>query len=92
MRCSVLPSGGLRRHAQPRPHHSEKALRGVFCGKVDRGLLAGLERGKGFFRSRIAKRLQLRYTPDLRFYVDDQLEQAVAMTSLLNSLVPREEE
>ena len=55
-------------------------------------ILAGLERGKGFFRSRIAKRLQLRYTPDLRFYVDDQLEQAVAMTSLLNSLVPREEE
>ncbi len=52
---------------------------------------AGLERGKGFFRSRIAKSLQLRYTPDLRFYVDEHLEQAVAMTSLLSKLVPEEE-
>ncbi len=55
-------------------------------------ILAGLERGKGFFRSRIAKRLQLRYTPDLRFFADDHLEQAVAMTSLLRGLVPSEDE
>ena len=55
-------------------------------------ILAGLERGAGFFRSRLAKRLQLRHTPNLRFYADEHLEQAVAMTSLLAELVPQEEE
>ncbi len=52
----------------------------------------GLEKGRGFLRSRLARRLQLRYTPELRFYADDHLEQAVAMTTLLNQLVPQEAE
>ena len=62
-------------------------------GEGDTGaILKGLERCKGFLRSRVAKRLQLRRTPDLRFFVDDHLDQAVAMTSLLGKLVPQEEE
>jgi ribosome-binding factor A len=62
-------------------------------GKGDmKAIQAGLDRSKGFFRSRVAKRLQLRYTPDMRFFADDHLEQAVAMTSLLSRLVPQETE
>lgn len=34
----------------------------------------GLEKAKGFFRSVIAKRLNMRYTPQLVFYHDRQLE------------------
>ena len=50
-------------------------------------ILAGLESAKGFLKRRIASRLRLRYTPDLHFRVDEQLETATRVTHLLNDLV-----
>ena len=36
--------------------------------------LAGFESAKGFIRGKIAKELQLKFTPDLEFYYDDSLD------------------
>ena len=46
----------------------------------------------GFIRKRLARRLQLRNTPQLRFFVDEDLEEAVRITNLLDSLGEAEEE
>ncbi|MEC7240058.1 MAG: 30S ribosome-binding factor RbfA [Myxococcota bacterium] len=40
----------------------------------------------GFLRKRLARRLQLRNTPQLRFFMDEDLEEAVRITNLLDSL------
>lgn len=56
-------------------------------GDGDMGaLLEGLGSHAGFLRKRLAKRLQLRNTPQLRFFVDEDLEEAVRITNLLDSL------
>ncbi len=58
-----------------------------------REILAGLESAKGYVKRQIAKRLGLRFTPELHFRLDEQLETATRVTHLLNGLVdPAEDE
>ena len=47
------------------------------------GLLKGLERAKGFLRRELGQRLQLKHTPELRFYWDDLVDEANQIESLL---------
>ena len=42
----------------------------------------GLERARGFFRSHLAKTLNLRYTPDLLFYCDNRNEELERLDQL----------
>ncbi len=42
----------------------------------------GLERARGFFRSHIAKAMNLRHTPDLIFYFDNQHEEIERLDQL----------
>ncbi|WP_339137620.1 MAG: 30S ribosome-binding factor RbfA [Candidatus Electrothrix sp. GW3-4] len=42
----------------------------------------GMERAKGFFRSHIAKTMNLRYTPDLVFYLDHQYKEIERLDQL----------
>jgi ribosome-binding factor A len=49
-------------------------------------ILAGLHHAKGFIRHELGDRLQLRITPDLRFYWDDELEKAERVVTILQSL------
>lgn len=42
----------------------------------------GLDRAKGFFRSHIAKAMNLRYTPDLIFYFDNQQKEIERLDQL----------
>jgi ribosome-binding factor A len=46
-------------------------------------LLALFEQDRGFFRSELAKELNLRYTPELRFREDEALQQARRIDELL---------
>lgn len=46
----------------------------------------GLARAKGFFRSRIAKVLNLRYTPELAFYYDAALEESERLEELFRKI------
>jgi len=45
-----------------------------------------LENLNGHLRKRLAQRLQLRNTPKLNFYLDEDLEEAVRITNLLDGL------
>jgi ribosome-binding factor A len=49
--------------------------------------LAGLRSAAGFLRGEIARQLGLRHAPRLEFHVDTALEQAQALTQLINSAV-----
>ena len=46
----------------------------------------GVKKAKGFFRSHLAKVLNLRYTPDLLFYHDTLAEEAERVEQLLTEL------
>jgi len=45
-----------------------------------------LERAKGFFRSNIARAINLRYTPALFFYYDDQNEEVERIEALFRQI------
>lgn len=45
-----------------------------------------MNRAKGFFRSHLAKSLNLRYTPDLHFFYDSQLEEVQRIDDLLRQI------
>jgi len=48
--------------------------------------MEGLKESAGFIRSRIAKEINLRITPELVFEIDDSLEYGARIDSILNDL------
>ena len=55
-------------------------------------VLERLQGHAGFLRKRLARRLQLRNTPQLKFFIDEDLEEAVRITNLLDTLSTNPEE
>src|SRR5689334_5633266 len=48
--------------------------------------MKGLERAKGFLRREIGRRLQLRYTPEIHFRLDNSLDHAIKIKTILNEI------
>ncbi|HVM32318.1 MAG TPA: 30S ribosome-binding factor RbfA [bacterium] len=48
--------------------------------------LEGLAHAKGFMRSELGRRLGLRYTPDIHFFLDNTLDHAIKVRTLLNQI------
>jgi ribosome-binding factor A len=48
--------------------------------------MAGLEHATGFVRSEIGRRVRLRFTTEIRFYLNRTLDHAFRIEELLNSL------
>ena len=48
--------------------------------------MQGLKESSGFIRSEIAKRINLRITPELTFELDDSLEQGMRIDNILKDL------
>ena len=51
-----------------------------------KNVMEGLKNASGFIRSLIAKRVNLRFTPELQFKLDESTEYAVHMNQLLNEI------
>lgn len=49
--------------------------------------ISGLKSAAGFIRREIGHRLQLRYTPELLFELDDSIERGVYITKLINDTI-----
>jgi ribosome-binding factor A len=47
----------------------------------------GLQHAAGFLQSKIATRLQLRYTPVLQFVLDQGVKRSIEMTRLINEVM-----
>ncbi len=54
--------------------------------------LAGLKKSSGFIRSELAKRVNLRNTPELIFELDDSLEYGARIDSILKEIIPKDSE
>ena len=48
--------------------------------------LAGLKKASGFIRSQLAKRINLRNTPELTFIYDDSMEYGMYMANLIDKV------
>ena len=51
--------------------------------------LRGLRHASGFVQSRLAKRLQTRYTPVIQFVLDQGVKKSIEMTRLINEALGR---
>ncbi len=49
-------------------------------------VMKGLESAKGYIRSEIGKRINLRFIPDIHLKLDDSLEKADKILSLMNKI------
>lgn len=51
----------------------------------------GLESAKGFIRSRLAKTVNLRNTPELTFVMSDSIDYAIRMSDLIDEVIKNDE-
>lgn len=67
--------------------HIAKVYISSYGGKISTAsLITFLESRSGELRSIVGANVRLRYTPELRFYLDDTLDQIENIQKLLNSL------
>jgi ribosome-binding factor A len=53
--------------------------------------LRGLQNSAGFLQSKIADRIDLRYTPRLTFVLDQGVKKSIAVAQILREVLPHEE-
>jgi len=54
--------------------------------------LRGLQSAAGFLQSKIADRIDMRYTPRLTFMLDEGVKRSIAVSQILREVLPAEEE
>ena len=54
--------------------------------------LAGLKSAEGYIRRQLARTVNLRNTPEIRFILDQSIEYGVTMTKLIDDIRKRDEE
>ena len=64
----------------------------VINSKNIKDTLAGLKKSSGYIRSELAKRVNLRNTPELIFELDDSIEYGAKIDSILKEIMPKKEE
>lgn len=58
----------------------------ILGSKSKKNTLEGLKNATGFIRTELAKRVNLRYTPEIIFELDETLEYGAKIDSILNEL------
>lgn len=56
--------------------------------KSQKDTLAGLKKSSGFIRSELARKVNLRNTPELIFELDDSIEYGTRIDSILKEIIP----
>ena len=64
----------------------------ILNSKNVKDTLAGLKKSSGYIRSELAKRVNLRNTPELIFELDDSIEYGAKIDSILKEIMPKKEE
>jgi ribosome-binding factor A len=54
--------------------------------------LKGLQSSAGFLQSKVGKRIDTRYTPKIQFSLDKGMQHAMAVTRILEEVLPQENE
>ena len=53
--------------------------------------LHGLQHAAGYLQSKVAKRIDTRYTPQLKFILDMGVKRSIEINKILEAVVPRED-
>ncbi len=64
----------------------------VLNAKNIKETIAGLKKSSGFIRTELARRVNLRNTPELIFELDDSLEYGARIDSILRDIMPKKED
>ena len=64
----------------------------ILNSKNVKDTLANLKKSSGFIRSEIAKRINLRITPELIFVLDDSMEYGAKIDQILKEILPKKED
>lgn len=64
----------------------------ILNAKDTKATLAALKKSSGFIRTELAKRINLRNTPELIFELDDSIEYGARIDSILKEIMPKKEE
>lgn len=59
------------------------------AGSDERPVIKGLQKAKGFFRSQLARLMNMRYTPDLVFYHDRLNEETERLEDLFRQIAEK---
>ena len=59
--------------------------------KAQEDTLAGLKRAVGFIRRELARRVNLRNTPELTFVMDQSIEYGVTMSKIISDVIKEDE-
>ena len=60
--------------------------------KSKKNTLTGLKNAAGYIRSELASRMNLRYTPELIFEIDDSMEYGAKIENILKEIMPKKDE
>ena len=55
-------------------------------GEAKKNTIAGLKSAEGYIRRQLAKRINLRNTPEIRFILDESIEYGVTMSKLIDEV------
>lgn len=69
---------------------SAKVYVSILNSKSKKNTLQGLKNASGFIRSELAKRVNLRYTPELIFELDESIEYGAKIDSIIEKLNKKE--
>ena len=61
----------------------------ILNSKNIKATLAGLKQSSGYIRTELAKRVNLRNTPELIFELDDSMEYGAKIDSILKEIMPK---
>mgnify|MGYP003372995296 CR=1 FL=1 len=64
----------------------------ILNSKNKKETMEGLKKSSGFIRSELAKRINLRNTPELIFEIDDSIEYGAKIDSILKEILPEGKE
>ena len=59
--------------------------------EAKKAAIEGLKSAEGFIKNRIAKAINLRNTPEIRFILDESIEYGINMTKMINDLSEKNE-
>ncbi len=62
----------------------------IINSKSKKNTMEGIKKATGFIRSELAKRVNLRYTPELIFELDETLEYGAKIDNILKEIMPKD--
>jgi len=69
-----------------------KVMVSILNSKSVKNTLAGLKSASGYVRSELAKRINLRITPEIVFILDSSLEYGTRIDNILKEIMPKKED